>query len=30
VHAVLFQDKPVQQAILDLMTRDLKAESGPH
>jgi len=26
VYQVLFEDKPVQQAILDLMTRDLKSE----
>ena len=26
VYAVLFEDKPVKQAIFDLMTRDLKAE----
>ncbi|MCP5485983.1 MAG: NAD(P)-dependent glycerol-3-phosphate dehydrogenase [Spirochaetales bacterium] len=27
VHAILFEDKPVKQAIYDLMTRDLKSES---
>jgi len=26
VYALLFEDKPVKQAIMDLMTRDLKAE----
>jgi glycerol-3-phosphate dehydrogenase (NAD(P)+) len=26
VYKVLFEDKPVKQAIMDLMTRDLKAE----
>ncbi|MCB1174456.1 MAG: NAD(P)-dependent glycerol-3-phosphate dehydrogenase [Leptospiraceae bacterium] len=26
VHAILFEDKPVKQAILDLMTRELKSE----
>jgi glycerol-3-phosphate dehydrogenase (NAD(P)+) len=30
VYAILFKDKPVEQAIYDLMTRDLKAESGAH
>ena len=28
VHAIIFEDKPVLQAINELMTRQLKAEDG--